>query len=146
MKKKKVGLYRNDGLALIKLNRGSRETEKEIKPRLNPVFNNQGLEITIEPASQVTDYLDVKFNLDKHTHQPYRKPNDNPSYLNVQSNHPRHIIKHIPEMIQQRLSTLSSTEEIFESSKTIYEKALRDSGYKCDLKYQKPSKEKKKDT
>ena len=46
-------------------------------------------------------------------------------------------------MIQQRLSTLSSTEEIFESSKTIYEKALRDSGYKCDLKYQKPTKAKK---
>ena len=136
----KVGLYRDDGLAVIKLNRGGRDMEKEIKPRLNAVFNNEGLKITIEPASQVTDYLDVKFNLDRHTHEPYQKPS---SYLNVQSNHPRHIIKHIPEMIEQRLSTLSSTEEIFENSKTIYEKALRDSGYKCELKYQKPVKSKK---
>ena len=32
---------------------------------------------------------------------------------------------------------LSSTEEIFERHKGIYEKALHDSGYKCSLKYQK---------
>ena len=69
--------------------------EKEIKPRLNAVFNNEGLKIVIEPASQVTDYLDTKLNLERHTHEPYRKLNDNPLYLNVQSNHPRHIIKHI---------------------------------------------------
>ena len=46
-------------------------------------------------------------------------------------------------MIEQRLSKLSSSEEIFERSKTVYEKALKDSGYKGDLKYQKPNKEKK---
>ena len=63
---------------MIKLNRGGRELEKEIKPRLNAIFNKVGLKITIEPATQVTDYLDVKLNLDKHTHEPYRKSNDNP--------------------------------------------------------------------
>ena len=50
-------------------------------------------------------------------------------------------------MIEQRLSTLSSTEEIFETHKSTYEKALRESGYKCDLKYQKaenPGKTKRK--
>ena len=66
--KEKVGLYRDDTLALIKLNQDGRKTEKEIKPRLNAVFNNKGLKISIEPASQVTDYLDIKFNLDKHKH------------------------------------------------------------------------------
>ena len=120
----------------LALNERHNVETKEIKPELNAVFNKEGLKITIEPASQVTDYLDVKLNLDKHTHEPYRKPNDHPSYLNVQSNHPKHIIKHIPKMIEQRLSTLSSTEEIFERSKAIYEKALRESGHKCDLKYQ----------
>ena len=97
----------------------------------------------MDPASQVIDYLDVKFNLDKHTHEPFRKPNDTPSYINVHSNHPNHIINHIPKMIEQRLSKLSSSEEIFERNKSIYEKALKDSGYKGDLKYQKPNKEKK---
>ena len=53
-------------------------------------------------------------------------------------------------MIEQRLSTLSSTEEIFDTHKATYEKALKDSGYvyKCQisgepaykLKYQKPGK------
>ena len=33
---------------------------------------------------------------------------------------------------------LSSTEEIFEAHKAMYEKALTESGYKCSLKYQKP--------
>ena len=90
--KENVGLYRDDGLALIKLNRGGREMEKGIKPRLNAIFNKADLKITIDPATQVTDYLDVKLNLDKHTHEPYRKPNDNPSYLNVQSNHSRNTV------------------------------------------------------
>ena len=141
--KEKVGLYRDDGLAIIKINQGGRTSERLIKPKLNAVFNEEDLKITVDPASQVIDYLDVKFNLNKHTHEPYRKPNDNPSYLNVNSNHPKHIIKHIPKMIEQRLSDLSSTEEIFEQSKAIYEKALKESGYKCNLKYQKPVNEKR---
>ena len=87
--------------------------------------------------------LDVKFNLSNHTHEPYRKRNDNPCYLNVNSNHPKHIIDHIPKMMSQRLSTLSSNEQIFEQNKSVYEKALKDSGYECSLKYQKTSDAKK---
>ena len=49
--KEKNGLYRDDALPLIKLNQGGRETEKVIKPRLNAVFNNEGLKNTVEPAS-----------------------------------------------------------------------------------------------
>ena len=101
------------------------------------------MNITVEPASQVTDYLDVKFNLENHTHEPWRKPNDTPSYINVQSNHPKHIIDHIPKMIEQRLSLLSSTEEIFERNKTIYQKALHDAGYKHELSYTEISNPKK---
>ena len=92
------------------------------------ILNSENLNITVEPASQVTDYLDVKFNLENHTHEPWRKPNDTPSYLNIQSNHPKDIINHIPKMIEQRLSVLSSTEEIFERYKTEYQKALKDAG------------------
>ena len=49
-------------------------------------------------------------------------------YLNVDSDHPKHIIKHIP--IEQRLSSLSSMEDIFDAHKAPYEKALEKSGYK----------------
>ena len=57
--------------------------ERLIKPKLNKIFNEEGLKITIDPAIQVTDYLDVKLNLSKHSHEPYRSPNDYPLYVNV---------------------------------------------------------------
>ena len=66
----------------------------------------------------------VKFNLEKHLHEPYCKPNDHPAYLHVKSDHQKHIIKHIPKMIEQRLSTLSITEYIFDTHKAQYEKVV----------------------
>merc|ERR1712110_496059 len=105
------------GLALIKINQGGRICERSIKNDLTKIFATEGLEIEIDPASQVVDYLDVKLNLDKHTHEPYRKKDNPPLYLNVNSNHPKHVIRHIPKMIEQRLSILSSTEAIFKQSK-----------------------------
>ena len=46
----------------------------------------------MEPITQVADYLDIKFNLLKHVHEPFRKPDDQPIYMNVKSDHPNHII------------------------------------------------------
>ena len=63
-------------------------------------------------------------------HEPFRKENDRPMYLNVKSDHPNHIIKHIPIMIERRISNLSSTEEIFDTYKVPYEEALKSSGYR----------------
>ena len=82
-----------------------------VKPKLNTIFNSENLKITIEPATQLTAYLDFKFNLGSHTSEPYLKPSNAPPYLNVNSNHTRHIIMHIPRMIELRLSLLSSTKE-----------------------------------
>ena len=78
LKKSDCGIYRDDGLTIIEVQESGRTAERVIKPRLNKVFNSEDLKITIEPATQVTDYLDVKFNLDKHVHEPYCKPNDHP--------------------------------------------------------------------
>ena len=66
--KNKVGIYRDDGLALLKIKQGGRTAERIIKPRLDKVFNSEELKITVEPATQAADYLDVKFNLAKHIH------------------------------------------------------------------------------
>ena len=46
--KSKVGLYRDDGLALIKINQGGRTAERQIKPILNKIFNSEGLKITVD--------------------------------------------------------------------------------------------------
>ena len=39
------------------------------------------------------------------------------------------------KMINKRVSDLSSSEEVFEREKHIYEQALRNSGYNADLQY-----------
>ena len=152
--KENCGIYRDDGIAIIKIKGSRRIAENDINPKLRKIFKSENLNITIDPLTPVTNYLDVVFNLKKHVHEPYRKPEDDPVYINVDSDHPKHIIKHIPKMIEQRLSTLSSTKDIFDTQKAPYEKALKDSGYvyvcpiseepAYKLKYQKPEKYKRK--
>ena len=48
------------------------------------------------------------------------------------------IIKEIPQSIEKRLSTLSSSKNIFQESAIYYEKCLKNSGYKTKLQYQQP--------
>ena len=40
----------------------------------------------------IADFLDVRFNLNDQTSEPYRKPNNEPVYINKQLNHPPNII------------------------------------------------------
>ena len=84
---------------------------------------------------QVTDFLDVTFNLKNGKYYPFRKSNNEPLYIHAQSNHPPSIIKEIPNMINKRISEISCDEEQFEKAKPMYEKALENSGYKAKLKY-----------
>ena len=51
------------------------------------------------------------------------------------SNHPPSIIKHIPENINQRLSSISSDEKMFKTAAPIYQEAINKSGYDYTLKY-----------
>ena len=53
-----------------------------------------------------TDFLDVTLNLKTEKHWPYRKPNDEQLYININSNHPPSIKKVLPNMISNRLSEL----------------------------------------
>ena len=63
-------------------------------------------------------------------YKPYKKPNDQPLYVNTSSNYPPKIIKQLPTSISNRLSNNSSNKQAFDMSKGEYEKALRESGYK----------------
>ena len=42
-------------------------------------------------------FIDVRFNLNDQTSEPYRKPNNEPDYINKQSNHPSNIIADNPK-------------------------------------------------
>ena len=70
-------------------------------------------------------YLDITFNFDNDTVSPFRKNNQYPCHINVGFNHPRQILKHIPNGIMFRLSTNSSSIDVFTQNKHNYEMALK---------------------
>ena len=82
------------------------------------------LSLTSETNLKIVSFLDVTLNLNTGTHKLYNKPNNNPLYININSNHPPKIIKNLPENIQKRISKLSSSTRIFNNFKNLYNNAL----------------------
>ena len=52
-----------------------------IKKEICCVFNQNGLCITIEANKQIINFLDVTFNLNNNTYQPFTKPNTTLEYV-----------------------------------------------------------------
>ena len=88
-----------------------------------------GLKITIEANLSQVNFLDVSFDLNSNKFFPFRKPNDSPLYIHANSNHPPSIIKQLPSMIGNRLSSLSCNENEFKSALPPYVDALKKSNY-----------------
>lgn len=84
---------------------------------------------------KTVDYLDVTLDLNSGCYRPYHKPNNELSYVHVHSNHPPVILKQIPLSIQNRLSNLSSNEDIFNATVPYYEDALKRSGHNHKFEY-----------
>ena len=131
--KENIGLYRDDGLACFR-NLNGHQSDK-LKKDITKIFKEMGLSITIAANLKIVNFLDVTFNLQDGTYKPYKKPNDTPLYINIDSNHPPNIIKQIPATINTRIQAISSNEEIFKKAKPYYEEALSKSGYKDKLSY-----------
>ena len=127
-----VGLYRDDGLAM--LSNTPKEIER-IKKKICAIFKQNNLKITIEANKKSVNYLDVTLDIHTNSYSPYKKPNDTLLYVSTSSNHPPSVIKAIPTGIQQRLSNLSSNEDIFNKSIPEYQEALRKSGHNYQLNY-----------
>ena len=131
-----VGLYRDDGLAIT--NASPRDTENT-KKEICRIFNNNGLRITIEANKQIINFLDVTFNLNQNTYQPFTKPNTELQYVHRESNHPPITTKNIPTGINRCLSSLSSNKASFDQAVPPYQKALDESGYHYTLQYEPPT-------
>ena len=101
------GLYRDDGLAVIKGLSGP-EIER-LKKYVVKTFKDCGLNITIEANLHPLNYLEVIkiYMYRKDTYLPYRKPANPPVYINNCSNHPPAVIKQLPKSISKPLSDLS---------------------------------------
>ena len=132
------GLYRDDGLAVTQ--KSGPETAR-VEKRLHKLFGDFDLKVTTEAGLVETDFLDVVFNLATDSFRPFRKPNDKPLYIHVESSHPPNIIKALPSMIETRLSAISSSETDFNGGKGDYKEALRSAGYKdVELKFSQENK------
>ena len=76
------------------------------------ILKNPGLNITVDTNLKKENYLDVTLNLDEKLYKPYKKPNDEPQYINKLSNHPPPITRNIPTSIGKRISCISSNKNI----------------------------------
>ena len=127
IKKSDCGLYRDDGLVILR-NVNGQQIDRTRK-NIIKIFKDIGFGIDIETNSKVVDFLDITFNLNNGIYKPYKKPNDRLLYINKSSNHPPQIINQLPKIISDRLSRNSSNKEVFNTAKGEYEEALKRSGY-----------------
>ena len=131
--KNNVGLYRDDGLVLLR--NASRPQSERTRKDITREFKKQGLNISISTNLKICNFLDVTLNLTDGTYYPYRKPNNETLYIDSNSNHPPTIIKHLPAAIGRRISDISSNKELFNKAKPHYESALKQSGHDEELMY-----------
>ena len=129
-----VGLYRDDGLAVVNTKSG-RLCDK-VRKKLIRTFDDLGLKITVLTNQTRTNFLDLTFDLTNGTHNPYRKPNDESLYINSSSNHPPSIIRELPKSINKRINQLSSNKDIFDIAAITYNEALKHSNFTAQLKYE----------
>ena len=127
------GMYRDDGLAIIDIT--SPQNYVRLKKKIIKLMKDIGFKITINIGQIRTNFLDVSLDLYHNNYKPYRKPNSHLNYINYNSNHPQHIKKQLPKMIEKRLNSLSKNESVFNSIKTEYNEALTKSGFKYRLNY-----------
>ena len=127
-----VGLYRDDGLAVIQ---GTGPQIERTRKQVFQLFRNMNLKVTIECNISSTDFLDAYLDLKDSSFRPYKKPNTDLSYINSKSNHPARIKKEIPKMVSDRISKLSSSEQIFDAEKIPYRDALKSAGYNQNLTF-----------
>jgi hypothetical protein len=105
----KFGLYKDDGLGIIKAT--PRQVEI-IKKDQCALFNKHGLKITIEANKKIVNFLDVTLNLNTGKYHHYSKPNNTPLYVHSKSNHPHSVLRNIPLSINKRLTEISSDQPI----------------------------------
>ena len=68
---------------------------------------------------KIVNYLDVTLKLNDGSYRPFKKLNEETNYL-----------KQLPKSIEKRLSSLSSSKEIFEETTSYYEQYISNCGYK----------------
>ena len=93
--KNDIGLYMDDGLAILKNTSGP--AAKKLKKKFQKLFKEKDLDILVQCNWKITNYLDITLNLNNGSYRPYKKPNKEVNYTHVNSDHPPSIIKEIQQ-------------------------------------------------
>ena len=139
---KNIGLYRDDGLAVLPTTSGPKA--ERARKDLVRLFKNNNFDITASTNLCTVDFLDVTFDLKESKFYPFRKENNTILYVNAESNHPPAVLKQIPGMVEKRISKLSCNEEEFRKAKPNYQEAIKRSGYDHELEYAAETKKRRK--
>ena len=132
-----VGLYRDDGLAIVHKANGPKVDR--LRKDIISLFKDEGLSMTMNTNLIETDFLDASFNLNTGKYFPFKKPNNTPLCIHSKSNRPLSIIKQLPSMTNKHISSLSCDETEFIKAKITDKMALKNSGYQAALKFEKSS-------
>ena len=129
-------MYRDDELAFFGYT--SKPQAHRIRKGFIKLFKEDfDLSITCETNLKAVNFTDVTLNLTTGKYQPYNKPDNNPLYINILSNHPPNIIKNLPGNISKRINNLSQDKAIFHKSKDLYNNALAESAFEHKIAFQK---------
>ena len=110
------------------------ESEK-LKKKLCKIFIQSGLSVAVECNLQITDFLNVTFDLRTDKYYPNKKDNNQILYINKQSNHPPTITKQIPSMVSRRIFDMSCNKEYFDNAVLAYNNALKISDFNENIKF-----------
>ena len=97
--KENMELYRHDGVGIFKSVSG---IEVEFKTEeLVTILKNNGVSITVKTNLEIVYFIDIYFNLVKEIYHLYKKPNDDPLYINKKSNDPLSILQQLSNSISE---------------------------------------------
>ena len=69
---------------------------KQRKEKIIQILKHHVLLITVASNATSANFLDMTLSLKPESNQMFRKPNKDPMYTNINSNHPRQKLKKLP--------------------------------------------------
>ena len=131
-----VGVYWDNGIIYTPDSNGPKTSS--IQKKIIRAFKLRGLRIQIASNLKIVDFLDVTLNLNNGMFKPFSKNDSAPRYINISSNHPRLVLRQIPNVVNQRINRLLSCKKIFKENKSRYDDALKDNRFQSRLEYLTP--------
>ena len=129
-----MGLNQDNGIIYIPNNNGPNSSH--IQKKIVRAFMLLGFKIDVSSNDKIVHFLDVTLNVSDNTYKPFLKTDQYPAFININSNHPKTIIKQVPKAVKLRINNLSANEKIFQESSKIYKDAPKNSGFVGEFTHQ----------